>query len=399
MKHFSKITLSLSALILAIFLAACSTEADSTNTKTESYVITFNPNGGTIITKKQTIEGNKEANIASASALGLSYNSMKFLGWALTSSANEAAYGDGAKIILSENITLYAVWKDTSPKITLSTSKDSVYKGENIELSVGFENFTEIPSSLDVYKSNSESIATGVSVTDGKISFSSAGLDDGSHSLFVQAGNTKSNTASITIIEKAIQITAVSDNVFSGVLSGAAIEFSVSFENFIENPGTLDVYESNKSEPVATGVSVTDGKISFSSMSLDAGTYNFYIKTNGISSNIINIQIEKKEIKLNSTDTSVFVGNTIDIPIEFLNYTEEPTSVDVYKNDESLPFLTNISVSNNKISIPLSLDLENTSIYVKADSESSNALSIGAVGLLNQDGSYSVSISSLNKVA
>lgn len=120
MKHFSKITLSLSALILAIFLAACSTEADSTNTKTESYVITFNPNGGTIITKKQTIEGNKEANIASASALGLSYNSMKFLGWALTSSANEATYGDGAKIILSENITLYAVWKDTSAKLHLA---------------------------------------------------------------------------------------------------------------------------------------------------------------------------------------------------------------------------------------------------------------------------------------
>ena len=281
-------------------------------------------------------------------------------------------------------------------KIQITAVSKNVLSGAAIEFSVSFKNFIENPDALDVYESNqSEPVATGVSVTDGKISFSSIGLEAGSHSLFVQAGNTKSNTKSVTILAKKIQITAVSEN----VLSGAAIELSVSFENFIENPGTLDVYESNLSEPVATGVSVTDGKISFSSMSLDAGTYNFYVKTNNITSNIINIQIVKKEIKLNSLDTSVFVGNTIDIPIEFLNYTEEPTSVDVYKNNESLPFLTNISVSNNKISIPLSLDLENTSIYVKADSESSNALSIDAVGLLNQDGSYTVTVSSLNKVA
>ena len=241
-------------------------------------------------------------------------------------------------------------------KIQITAVSKNVLSGAAIEFSVSFENFIENPDTLDVYESNqSDPVATGVSVTDGKISFSSIGLEAGSHSLFVQAGNTKSNTKSVTILAKKIQITAVSEN----LLSGAAIELSVSFENFIENPGTLDVYESNKSEPVATGVSVTDGKISFSSADRNIGSYNFYVKTNDITSNIINIQIVKKEIKLNSTDTSVFVGNTIDIPIEFLNYTEEPTSVDVYKNDEFLPFLTNISVSNNKISIPLSLDLEN----------------------------------------
>ena len=95
----------------------------------ENAVITFFPNldDVTISTSFQTVEKNAEAKLLTASELGLSSDTKRFLGWAESASASKPSYSDGGAItVKSSSLALYAVWSVSSINPSgASDTKDS----------------------------------------------------------------------------------------------------------------------------------------------------------------------------------------------------------------------------------------------------------------------------------
>ena len=92
--------------------------------------------------------------------------------------------------------------QQTSEKITISASGTSAVIGGIVEVSVSFANFATNPEIVDVYvEGKADAIATGVAVSNGKITLDTAGYDAGNYSLYVQSGSVKSNVLSVTLTE------------------------------------------------------------------------------------------------------------------------------------------------------------------------------------------------------
>ena len=92
--------------------------------ETESYTITYNPNGGT---SGSTIHQTKHYNqtmIISANAIP-SRTGYKFLGWSPSSGATSATYKTNGAYTANGNATLYAVWQSNSYTITYKSGLGS----------------------------------------------------------------------------------------------------------------------------------------------------------------------------------------------------------------------------------------------------------------------------------
>ena len=76
-----------------------------------SYTITLDANGGTFSDGKNRREIHITSALTKASEMGLTFGTNIFKGWAI--SGNTVAYKDGDGFIPVEDITLYAVWKET----------------------------------------------------------------------------------------------------------------------------------------------------------------------------------------------------------------------------------------------------------------------------------------------
>ena len=96
-------------ILLFTLFFACSDDASTTP---KTYTITFQANGGSIVTSKQTVEENVETALTKAKSLGLTNGDKTFVGWGLSPAATRPTYEDGSTIILRSDITLYALWQD-----------------------------------------------------------------------------------------------------------------------------------------------------------------------------------------------------------------------------------------------------------------------------------------------
>ncbi len=76
--------------------------------KKETVTITYNANGGTGTMNAQTVEKGKAATLTASAFTRTGYT---FLGWAKSASAVAAEYANKAGIVISADVTLYAVWK------------------------------------------------------------------------------------------------------------------------------------------------------------------------------------------------------------------------------------------------------------------------------------------------
>lgn len=103
----------------------------------ETYTLSYNANGGSGVPSSQ--QGNGSVVLSSSYP---SRNGYTFLGWALNSSASSAQYSPGSTYYLSENTTLYAVWKQNKIYTvtfnanggSCSISSRSVEEGETVSL-------------------------------------------------------------------------------------------------------------------------------------------------------------------------------------------------------------------------------------------------------------------------
>lgn len=76
--------------------------------KTVTYTITYNANGGTNAPAAQTKTKDVALTLSSTEPTRTGYN---FLGWATTSTASSAQYSAGSSYTANANVTLYAVWE------------------------------------------------------------------------------------------------------------------------------------------------------------------------------------------------------------------------------------------------------------------------------------------------
>ena len=103
----------------------------------ETYTLTYHANGGSSAPSSQ--QGHGSVTLSSGSPSRSGYT---FLGWALNSSASSAQYSPGATYYLSENTTLYAVWKQIKTyNVTFnanggncSISSKTVEEGETVSM-------------------------------------------------------------------------------------------------------------------------------------------------------------------------------------------------------------------------------------------------------------------------
>lgn len=94
--------------------------------------VTFNANGGNIVTASQTVVEQVPTPLSSANSLGLAREGYIFAGWGKSASDKTVTYADGQKINLPENsgnITLYALWAyEVSYNITFNVNGGSATK-------------------------------------------------------------------------------------------------------------------------------------------------------------------------------------------------------------------------------------------------------------------------------
>lgn len=76
--------------------------------KTVTYTITYNANGGTNAPASQTKTKDVALTLSNTKPTRTGYN---FLGWATTSTASSAQYSSGSSYNANANVTLYAVWE------------------------------------------------------------------------------------------------------------------------------------------------------------------------------------------------------------------------------------------------------------------------------------------------
>ncbi len=121
-----KIVVSSSMTLYAVWTADAS-----------SYTVTFNGNGGTGYMPIQ----NFTAGVAKSLEQNIfSMTGYTFQGWA-TSSAGTEEYNDGQKIVVTANMTLFAVWSD-------ATSYTVTYDGNGGTGVMSNQNFTSVPKAL-----------------------------------------------------------------------------------------------------------------------------------------------------------------------------------------------------------------------------------------------------------
>ena len=109
------------------------------------YTITLDANGGKFVSgDKESAEFDVDVKIDSsvtlpaAAALGLkgATDDLLFAGWALTSADTKAAYADGANLKPSDDMTLYAVWKNACTLIFDANGGTFTAKSEDLRMKV-----------------------------------------------------------------------------------------------------------------------------------------------------------------------------------------------------------------------------------------------------------------------
>ena len=95
---------------LALTVTSCESTLGKITVTTEwhesSYMISYNPNGGSVSPTSEMVEYNKSVKLPSPTRKG--YNC---LGWANSGSASKADYACGASYTVKDKTTLYAVWQ------------------------------------------------------------------------------------------------------------------------------------------------------------------------------------------------------------------------------------------------------------------------------------------------
>lgn len=82
----------------------------SINKKSESYIITYDANGGENVPDSQFKYYNKDVTLSSKTPTRSGY---AFLGWGISNSSTSISYYAGNTYSDNKNITLYAIWKNT----------------------------------------------------------------------------------------------------------------------------------------------------------------------------------------------------------------------------------------------------------------------------------------------
>ncbi|MBQ7157841.1 MAG: InlB B-repeat-containing protein, partial [Treponema sp.] len=75
-----------------------------------NHTITFDANGGTIVTQTQTVLDTIKTALAKLSVLNVTREGYIFKGWATSRTASTPQFADGEAISITEDMTLYAVW-------------------------------------------------------------------------------------------------------------------------------------------------------------------------------------------------------------------------------------------------------------------------------------------------
>ncbi len=269
-------------------------------------------------------------------------------------------------------------------KIVLTKNESYISIGDDLSLSVDFENFTLNPTSLDVYiVGNDIPLATGITVADGKLSVPTTSLTAGNVSLYVKSKTTTSNIISLTAKEKSIRISSTKTTLYTY----ETLTFSIEFNNYLSEPTSTSIYIEDKLDAIATDI--LDGKISVSASELDAGEHSIYLKNGNIESNRISVKIIGKTINI-STAASTIINNNFELTVTFDGFKENPTTIDLLNNENDT---TNLSISNGKILISTeNWDIGAHSIYVKDANTSSNTITVTNAARLNNDGSYTVTV-------
>lgn len=85
-------------------------DSSNSNSSATSCTITFDANGGSLTSDKQTISLNVQTNLEKASSLNLKRDGYIFKGWARYSTATTIEIEDGGSITASSDMILYAIW-------------------------------------------------------------------------------------------------------------------------------------------------------------------------------------------------------------------------------------------------------------------------------------------------
>lgn len=131
---------------------------------TQYYTLSYNANGGYNAPSSQKVKANTGFSLSSSKPTRSGYT---FLGWSTNKNASSASYNPGANVRISNNVTLYAIWKTMS--ITISGCIGF------ISLHVGDVTYAYASPSNTTYKwSSSNSKVVSIS-SSGKITAKSAG--------------------------------------------------------------------------------------------------------------------------------------------------------------------------------------------------------------------------------
>lgn len=362
-----KLSFLVVAVLLFLYCDSCSTDGGT------YYTVSFDSNGGSFISA-QSVENGKCAVEPEAPTK----DGHVFSAW----------YSENNKFVFSTPITsdiiLTAKWE--KPQIYLSCQNLNVIIGKNLSFNISFDGFSEIPTEVDVYKDDESSVfLSNVPISNGTISVSLSGVSVGQHTIYVKAKNFKSNILSVSVLEEetveekilneetsdketsaeetsvgAVKIIYLTcDNISLSFYESAV--FTVVFKNFTEIPNYVDVYKvpdlaTDEGTIFLSNVPVIDGKISVPLEGISFGLNGFYVKTATVKSTKIFVNIKGSYINLRNNNRNIYLGETAVFDVEFDNFKESPSTVDVYEvtdydADESSLFLSDVPVSNGTISI------------------------------------------------
>ena len=91
--------------------------------KAKTYTVSYNANGGSGAPSSQTKTHDKALTLSSVKPTRSGYT---FLGWSPSSTATKATYSAGGNFTLNGNVTLYAVWEQTTTELTVNSSNNAV---------------------------------------------------------------------------------------------------------------------------------------------------------------------------------------------------------------------------------------------------------------------------------
>ena len=175
--------------------------------------------------------------------------------------------------------------------IALSATSTTATIGDTVTLSLAFADFDTNPTTVDVYvEESTTAIAMDVSVTNGKITLSTAGFDVGTYRLYVKSGSVKSNVLSVTLAENPlsaptnVSVTASTSKANTVTVSWNAVENDEITYYWIYYGTANDTSAFTKPNATAyAGLWVTNGVGSYDITLSESGTYYFWVKAaNGI---------------------------------------------------------------------------------------------------------------------